>query len=375
MPPAEASLPGAYDFARVAWFRGLGATGRALGPVTVVAGTGEGGFNQWISRLRASLTNHIHRSLPGSAGGIAASLVTGDQGAIAEEDADAMRTAGLAHLLSISGLHVGAVVAGTMLVVLRLLALSPVLALRAPLPLIAAGTAALAGIGYTLLAGAEVPTIRSCIAAILVLIALAIGREAMTLRMVAAGASVVLLCWPEALIGPSFQLSFAAVTALVAFGEHPAVRRFAAKREQEGWLMRHGRNILLLLLTGVAIELAISPIGLFHFHKAGIYGAMANMVAIPLTTLVIMPIETAALIFDLVGWGDPLWYLEGVTVNWLINISKYCSSLPGAVAALPTFPAGAFGLMMAAGLWLCLWRSRVRLVAIPLFRPGRSGPC
>lgn len=224
MPPPEAALPGGYDFARLAWFRGLGSTGRALGPVKVL-GTGEaGGFGQWISRMRSRLTAHIHRSLPGSAGGIAASLVTGDQGAINEADADAMRTAGLAHLLSISGLHVAAVVAGTMLIVLRLLALSPMLALRISLPLVAAGGAAMAGIAYTMIAGAEVPTIRSCIAAILVLIALAIGREAMTLRLVAAGALIVLLFRPEALIGPSFQLSFAAVTALVAFGELPRVR-------------------------------------------------------------------------------------------------------------------------------------------------------
>lgn len=370
MPPPGASLPGGYDFARLAWFRGLGATGRALGPIKVLAPGETDGFAQWIGRVRAKLTNHIHQSVAGSAGGIAASLVTGDQGAIAEADADALRTAGLAHLLSISGLHVGAVVAGAMLIVLRLLALSPALALRAPLPLVAAGVAALAGIIYTLIAGAEVPTIRSCIAAILVLIALAIGREAMTLRLVAAGALVILLLWPEALVGPSFQLSFAAVTVLVTFGELPWVRRFAARREGELWLTHTARNALLLLLTGLAIEIAIMPIGLYHFHKAGLYGCLANMIAIPLTTIVIMPVEALALLLDLGGLGSPLWLLAELSLNGLIGLARFFSSLPGATAALPTMPLTPFGLMAGAGLWLCLWRSRVRLIGLPVLISG-----
>lgn len=144
-----------------------------------------------------------------------------------------MRRSGLAHLLSISGLHVAAMVGAMMLLTLKLLALSPRLALRLPLVLIAAGVGALAGIGYTLLAGAEVPTVRSCVASLLVLAGLAAGREAMTLRLVATGAIVVLLIRPESLAGPSFQLSFAAVTAIVALHEHPRVRAWA-RRHDEG---------------------------------------------------------------------------------------------------------------------------------------------
>lgn len=370
MPPPAASLPGAYDFARLAWFKGLGATGHALGPVTILDRAEPHGFEGWIAGLRARLTAHVHQSLPGSAGGIAASFVTGDQGAISDADADAMRTSGLAHLLSISGLHVGAVVGGTMLLVLRLLALSPALALRAPLPLIAAAVAALAGIGYTLLAGAEVPTVRSCIAAILVLIALAIGREAMTLRLVAAGAFIVLLFWPEALIGPSFQLSFAAVTALIAFNEYPRVRQFARRREDQGWFVRLARELLVLLLTGIAIEIALAPIGLYHFHRSGLYGAIANIIAIPLTTIVIMPMEALALLFDLVGAGGIFWAIAGLCLRLLITLAHRVSDLPGSVAALPTMPIGAFALMMIAGLWLCLWRTRARLLALPLFLSG-----
>ncbi len=370
MPPAAAALPGAYDFARVAWFRQLGATGTALGTIEVVSRRRSTGFTARINGIRANLTDHIQKSLGGSAGGIAAALVAGDQGGIAEADVEAMRTSGLAHLLSISGLHVGAVVAGTMLLMLRLLALSPTLALRAPLPMIAAGVAALVGILYTLLAGAQIPTVRSCIAALLILAALAMGREAVTLRLVAAGAILVLLLWPEALVSPSFQLSFAAVTALVAFHDHPRVRAFAARREGEGWIGRGLRAVLILLATGLAVEIALVPIALYHFHRAGIHGVVANMIAIPLTTFIIMPLEALALLMDVIGLGGLFWKISGISLNFLINIAHFVESQPGAVSALPAMPLAAFGLMVLAGLWFCLWREMPRWLALPVFLAG-----
>lgn len=363
MPPAPPAVPGAYDFARVAWFQGLGATGRTLGPVTVVEPPAKSGFGFMVSDLRMRLSAHIHARLGGAEGGVGAAFVTGDQGAIPEADAEAMRRSGLAHLLSVSGLHVTAVVAGTMLLLLRLLALSPRLALHAPLLLIAAGGAALAGMAYTLIAGAEVPTIRSCIAALLVLAGIAIGREAMTLRLVAAGALIVLLFWPEALAGPSFQLSFAAVTAIVALHEHPRLRALFAGRD-EALPAKLGRMLGSLLLTGIAVEAALTPIALFHFHRSGLYGALANIVAIPLTTFVIMPIEALALLFDIAGLGAPFWWLTGQALGLLLWIAHGVADAPGAVAALASMPWGAFGLMAAGGVWLALWRTPVRRLGL-----------
>jgi len=372
MPPMPAALPGAYDFARVAWFRGLGATGTALDSVKIIRPPFDGGFDRWINALRHRLTVHVINAVGGSPGGVAASFITGDQGAIAEEDVDAMRTSGLAHLLSISGLHVAAVIGGAMLLVLRLLALSPALALRAPLPLIAAGFAALAGIAYTLLAGAEVPAVRSCIAAILILIALVLGREGMTLRLVAAGAMLVLLLWPEALIGPSFQLSFAAVVAIVAFHELPSVRELSRHREEDGWIMKSGRHALVLLITGLAVELALAPIALYHFHRSGIYGSIANMIAIPLTTFIIMPAGAIGLLLDSLGCGRPFWWLAAMAIKLLLYIAKYVAERPGSVASLPNMPDFAFAMMLASGLWMCLWRSKARWLAVPVFVVGAS---
>jgi competence protein ComEC len=363
VPPPPPPLPGAYDFARVAWFQGIGATGKALGDVTLASpAPAEHGFFKWLAAKRTQLTQHIESRLAGSAGGVAAAFVTGDVGAISQEDSDAFRQSGLAHLLSISGLHVTAVVAATMLLTLRLLALSQRLALRAPLLLISAGAGALAGIGYTLLSGAEVPTVRSCVAALLVLAGIALGREAMTLRLVATGALIVLLFRPEALVGPSFQLSFAAVTAIIAFHEHPRVRAWVLKRE-EGWPRRLLRELAALLAT----ELALMPIAAYHFHRAGLYGAFANILAIPLTTFIVMPLEALALLFDIAGAGAPFWWLAGKSLAFLLWLARSVSALPGSVAALPSMPLAAFLLMVVGGLWIALWRTRMRrLGVIPL---------
>lgn len=358
MPAAPAPVPGAYDFSRSAWFQRIGGTGRVL-DVAVAPGTGRGGWSSWIAGLRQRLGDHIASRLKGGEGAIAVALANGDQGGISEEDAEAMRRSGLAHLLSVSGLHLTAMVGAVMLLTLKLLALSPTLALRFRLTLVAAGTAALAGIAYTILTGAEVPTVRSCIAALLVLAGIALGREALTLRLVAAGALAVLLFWPESLPGPSFQLSFAAIAAIVALHDHPKVKALLARRDETPPL-KAGRFLLGLVLTGLVVEAALTPIALYHFHRAGLYGALANIVAIPLTTFVVMPAEALALLFDLAGLGAPFWWVAGKALAFLLALAHRTAASPGATAMLPAMPDAAFLLMAAGGLWLCLWRTKVR---------------
>lgn len=350
MPPPAASLPGSYDFAQRAWFDRIGAVGTVLGDVSRAPGAGQG-----RQPLRARLSEHIHRQIEGSPGGIAAALVTGDRGAISAEDEEAMRRSGLAHLLSISGLHVTAVIGFAMLFARRLFALSPRLALGGYVLPVAAAAGALAGAGYTWLAGAEVPTLRSLIAALLVLVALLMGREALTLRLVAAGALIVLVWRPESLVGPSFQLSFAAVTAIVVLHESPAMQRFMARRD-ERLVRRWARGIAGLLVTGLVVEVALAPIALFHFHKAGLYGALANVVAIPLTTFVVMPFEALALLFDSLGLGAPFWWVAEQALGALIALAHHVADAPGAVATLPRFPAWAFALAIAGGLWILVWQ-------------------
>ncbi|WP_128892690.1 ComEC/Rec2 family competence protein [Erythrobacter sp. HKB08] len=358
MPPAAPMLPGGYDFARTAWFDGLSATGSLIGEMEVIE---QGQAGSRIAPLQRGLSSHVRERLDGSPAAIAAAFASGDRGAIAEADEEAMRDAGLTHLLSISGLHVSAVIAAAYLLALKLVGLFPWIALRVRLPLVAASVGALAGIGYTLLTGAEVPTVRSCIGALLVLAALALGREPLSMRMVAAAAFAVLLAWPEALVGPSFQMSFAAVLAIVALHNSGPVKAFLAPRE-ESWASRLGRRAIMLLVTGLVIEIALMPIVLFHFHRAGVYGAFANVVAIPLVTFVAMPALAVALTLDLVGLGAPAWWIVDNSLELLLAIAHFTAEQPGSVKLMPEMPLYVFALFVAGSLWLALWQSRMRLL-------------
>ncbi|AIT78861.1 ComEC/Rec2 family competence protein [Novosphingobium pentaromativorans] len=360
MPPAAPMFPGGYNFARTAWFSGLSASGSVTGRVTIVEpGTGDDG----IDAMRTALSRHVRSRMAGSEGGIAAALASGDRGGILEEDAQAMRDAGLAHLLAISGLHVSAVIGAAYFLALRLLALCPALALRLRLPVVAALCGALAGIAYTVLTGSQVPTVRSCIGAMLVLIALALGREALSLRMLAVAGFIVLLVWPESLTGPSFQMSFAAVLAIVALATSGPARQFLAPRE-ESWLSRLMRQVVMLFVTGFVIEVVLMPIGFYHFHRAGAYGALANVLAIPLTTFAVMPCIALALLCDIVGLGGPFWWLAGQFIDLLLGLAHKISALPGAVSVLPAMGTGGFLLFVTGGLWLGLWSGRVRLLGL-----------
>ncbi|HVM38962.1 MAG TPA: ComEC/Rec2 family competence protein, partial [Sphingomicrobium sp.] len=358
-PPPPMALPGSYDFARDAWFKQIGGVGRAIGPVTVLVPARATGLDGVRDRLR----EHIRQAVPGPAGGIAIALATGDQNAVTKEDAEAMRRSGLTHLLSVSGLHIAAAVGAAMLLTMRLLALSERLALRFNLVLAAAAAGALTGIGYTLLTGMQVPTVRSCIAALLVLAGVALGRDGISMRLLAVGALLVLLFRPEVLPGASFQMSFAAVAAIIALHSTRWARASLSRRD-EGVAMRFGRFLLGLAATGLAVELALIPVALFHFHKSGLYGVLANLIAIPLTTFVIMPLEAAALLLDVAGIGAPLWWLTGLSIDLLLGLARGVASAKGAVAAIPAMPPWSFGLIVAGGLWLLLWTSRIRLLGL-----------
>jgi competence protein ComEC len=360
-PPAGAAIPGGYDFARRAWFAGIGATGFPMGKLHILApAPPPSDALAWLAGARAGLQARILAAVPGAAGAISAAFVTGDQGAIPLDTAQAMRDSGLAHLLSISGLHIAVVVGGSIFIVRRLLGLFPYVALRWPVRTIAVGIAALVGIAYSLLAGAEVPTVRTILATLIVLLGMVIGREALSLRLLAAAAMIILAVRPEALLGPSFQLSFAAVISIVALYESPLGRWMTTADEDEGLLRRWGRHIVSLLACGLVAELALSSIGLFHFNRAGLYGIFANLLAIPWSSFVIMPLLMLALVAEGLGLGWLVWPLLGWSMGLLIDLAQAAAAAPGAVMRLPTMGMGSYALIIGGGLWLALWRTRWR---------------
>ncbi len=357
MPPSPPAIPGAYDFSERAYFMGVGATGTALGEVRVIEKGLKFGNSQFLQQPLSTL---VQRRISGDAGAIAATLASGDRGAISATADEWMRGSGMAHLLSISGLHVTALVGAIYVLVARLLALSPYIALRYSVPMIAAIFGAMGAVFYTWLTGAEVPTIRSCIAALLVLAALVAGRDPLSMRLLAIGATFVIVFWPEAIMGPSFQLSFAAVAAIIALHDMPFLRRWREEAQQGSWLQKMRHNTLSLFLTGLLVEITLSPIALYHFQESGLYGALANMVAIPLTTFVIMPAIALSLALDWTGLAGPLWWLTSVPLNGLLSIAELAATAPGAKVMVPAFSPWGFGLFAIGICVVYLLTSRLR---------------
>jgi competence protein ComEC len=355
MPPPGPALPAGYDFSRQAWFQGLGATGSVLGDIVLLEKS-DGNSAFWEG-LRNRTARHIQDQMPEGTGAIGSALLVGSRGGISETDNEALRNSGMAHLLSVSGLHVTAVVGAVFILISRILALFPWFALRIRVPLVAAGCSALVAVGYTLLTGSEVPTVRACVAALMILVALMLGREALSMRLLAFGAIIILVFWPESLAGPSFQLSFAAVATIIFLHESPKIRGWTERRDE--WiLLRLGRIAFSLLLTGLAIEIVLAPIALFHFHKSGLYGAFANILAIPLTTFFIMPLQLVALCADIAGVGAPFWWLAGQGIDLIRWLAHFVSSAPGAVVLLPAFPSWAFACIIFGAIFYTIVRGR-----------------
>lgn len=361
-------LPGAHDGARRAWFQGVAASGRALGPVQLLAPPPGG--DRWLDRQRSRLGDSITRRLPGDSGGLAVALVVGEQGQISPALLEAMRTAGLAHLLTVSGFHVGVVVGGVFLLGRRLLALSMRLALAFSVRTAAALVAGTAGTAYALLSGADVPAVRASIVAWVALIAIILGRDPLSLRLLGFAALLILATRPEALLGPSFQLSFAAVMAIILLADSPVGRWLKGEPGGEGLLMRAGRLLASLVLASLVVELVLLPIALAHFGRAGLYGVIANMAAIPLTAFVVMPLLGLWLALSLVGLEELVAWLLRPALDLLGAIGTTVSAWPGATLTMPAFPPAVLAVIAAGGLLLMLLRGPLRWSGAPLLLAG-----
>lgn len=365
-PPPAPAMPGGYDFQRRAWFDGLGAVGFALGEVRLLSDRPAGAYDRaaiWLAGLRDGLSQTIRTRVEGEAGAVSAALVTGDRSAIPETVLDDMRDSGLAHLLAISGLHVGLVAALLFAGLRAVLALLPPLALRYPIKKWAALAAILGAVVYMVLAGATVPTQRAVLMTAIALGAVMLDRYPFSPRLVAVAALVVMALQPEELMGPSFQLSFAAVVALIAFYEAFG-RRLADFGRAGGWPGRIALYLVGVALTTLVAGAATGLIGAYHFNRVAQYSLIANMMAIPLTGFWIMPaavLSVLAMPFGLEAW--PLW-LMGQGVTALLWVADTTAHWPGAVGSLPQMPDWGFAGAVLGGLWLCLWTGRKRLLGL-----------
>ncbi|WP_350334060.1 ComEC/Rec2 family competence protein [Coralliovum pocilloporae] len=372
LPPSGPAIPGGYDFRRAAFFDGKGAIGYFYGKPDF----GESDMS-WplashvratLSDIRQSLALRIMESLPGRNGALAVALVTGDRGLIPNDTVEALRASGLAHVLAISGMHM-AIVAGAVYWLLRaIFAAFPYLALHHPIRKWAATGALLSAVIYLALSGAGVATQRAFIMTAIFLTAVLFDRSALTLRNLALAALCVLLIAPESLLSPGFQMSFAAAASLIAVFERLTWSRdsnghASLVMEQPGRFAAALRTLIrwfgALILSSLVAGLATGIFAAYHFNRVAEFGLIANSLAMPVVTFILMPVLLLGVLLIPFGYDSLAFSVVGWSLDAVVGIANWVDQLSD-FGGIGQFPA-ATPVLAGLGLgWLCIWSNRWR---------------
>ena len=372
MPTGEPVEPGAFDFRRRAFFERLGGVGLTRGHVLILpAVTAESPWDTarlWLARLRDSISRGLRSSLPGPQGAFAAAIIVGDRSDIEEEDAEALRASNLAHLLAISGLHMG-ILTGLVFALSRLvLAAIPWTAYHLPTKKMAAIMALFAGAAYLGLSGATVATQRAFIMVAVALTAVLFDRPAITLRALAVAAAIILAIRPISLLDAGFQMSFAATVALVAGYETLREKRFGMERKSPSWpyalALGLATYVGALLLSSLLAGGATAPIAAFHFNRSAPYGLLSNLLALPVMGFWIAPAACLAAVLAPLGLADLPLQAMGLGIEQVLWTAHQIADLPGAVQPVRAAPVAVLGLIALGGLWLALVNGRWRLLGL-----------
>ena len=371
-PPMPPSYPGAWDLQRDAFYAGLGASGYALGKAERTGQAVPSASMRLMQRLRETIRARVVAVVPGAAGAVSVTLLTGASMAIPEVDHAAFRDSGLAHLLAVAGLHIGIVMGFALAVSRFALALSERASLFWPTKQLAALCALAAGAAYMVLTGMHVPIIRSFVMACLVTVALMANRRPFSLRGLGLAATVLMLTAPQQVPDVSFQMSFSAVLALIAGYE--ALRPWLRRLHGQSWRRRLGSHLVALALTSALAGTASAPFGAYHFGHVQVYFVLANMIAVPLTAmwvmpagliaLLLMPLHLEALALVPMGWGAE-------AVVW---VARATAALPEATIDVPHIPCWGLCLFSVGLAWLGLWQTRRRLAGVVVMLAGLASP-
>ncbi|PIB25147.1 hypothetical protein BFP76_06560 [Amylibacter kogurei] len=351
-PPSPPSEPYGFDFQRRSWFHQLGAVGYSRKTVEILDRGAGRGFQFQIFKTRMALSSYIQSHVGGAAGAFASAILTGDRANIDPSDLHALRKSNLAHLLAISGLHMGLLTSVVFAIARYSLALWPWFNLRIKTKKIAAILALLAGASYLMLSGSAVATQRAFIMVSVMLVAILLDRPAISLRAVAIAAVIILSLWPENLMEPGFQMSFAATIALIVCFD--GLKHIPFWRAMGRGGMRFLQPVLGLLISSLVAGFATAPFAAYHFNQVAHYGLIANMSTLPIMGMVVMPSAVLAAIFAPFGLdGVPFWIM-GQGIDWILSVANWVSNLPGAVSrvpdagpyALPFIALGAIGIIM-----------------------------
>jgi competence protein ComEC len=366
--PAPAS-PGAYDFARDSYFRGIGGVGFALGPARLVDAPRAPfllGLTLRLNAARWELANRMAERLGPEAAGLGVAMVTGHEAWMVDENETALRNSGLAHIISISGVHM-AIVGGFVFLLLRIfIAAWPWLALRAPGKKIAAAGALAAIAVYLLVSGAPPPAIRSAITLSVAFLAVLFDRQAITLHSLAVAALLILAVQPEAVAQPGFGMSFSATAALLALAE--AWPR-PAREINAPWPIRVVQRLRGWLAAAFAASLvaglATSPFAIQHFNRVALFGLPANLLSEPLSGLLVLPCLALGAIAEALNLPDPFLPAAGWGIEALQRLATWFATLPHAVLVSPSAPAWALPVSVLGLFWICIWKGRARWLGLP----------
>ncbi|HTV88637.1 MAG TPA: ComEC/Rec2 family competence protein, partial [Stellaceae bacterium] len=373
LPPLPPLRPGGYDFARDMYFSALGASGFVLGRIaTAAAPAASGGlwlrYTAAVEAMRDGIDKRIRAVIPGDEGAIASAVITGKRGEVSPAVKDAFYVSSLVHVLAIAGFHM-AVVTGIIFFFVRGgLALIPSLASRAPIKKWAAAIALCAAAFYLILSGAGTATQRAFIMVAIVLTGVMVDRPTLTFRTLSIAAFVVLTFAPQAVLTPSFQLSFAATLALIAAYQYglPLPHAGGASGLRARMALWGWREVATIAFTSVVAGLATLPFAAYNFHRLAPYGVLANVLAMPVVSVWVMPMGILGVLTLPLGLDAVFWRLMGDGINWIIGVVLWVAHLPGAVGAIAAFGTGPLLLCAAGLLLLCLLRTPLRLCGVPL---------
>ena len=369
-PPPPAS-PGAYDFARDAFFDSVGGVGFSLGAAQPWTAQAKPPWRlrlaMRVNRLRWDLTQRIVGVLGPATGGLAAAMTTGQTAFIPQAQVDDLRASGLAHIISISGVHM-AIVGGFTFAGLRLLiAAWPWLALRIDGKKVAAAIALAAVLGYLVLSGAPPPAVRAAATASIAFCAILADRRAISLHSLAVAAFVVLLLQPEAVTQPGFQMSFAATAALVALA---GVWPRPVKEINTPWPIRLVQGAGSWILAGAAISLvaglATAPFAMQHFNRVSSWGLVSNLLVEPISSLLMMPGLALGAVLTPFGLEAGPLRVAGLAIELTNRIAAAAAHAPYAQVVVASGPAWTLPATFLGLMWVCLWRGPLRWLGLPL---------
>jgi len=387
-PPPRAVLPGGYDFARDAYFEGVGAVGAALGAVTVLPPPREAPwrarFFAAIDRARNRLAVRVDTIIGGDEGAIAAAMVTGKRDFLSNDAKDLIREAGIFHIITISGLQMTLVAGIFFLVARRLLALSPALTLNYPIKKWAAGIAMVGSLLYDIGTGSRVGTERALIMTLIVLGAVILDRRALSMRNLALAVLAIVALEPDAILGVSFQLSFAAVAALIAVMEARLAR---LDRRPDPFLPTRGRpkrrgaiavhfvdKPLRLLLAALCATCATASFMAYHFHDLSPYVLIGNPLTLAIIECFAVPGALLGTALYPLGLDAPVWLYVGLGIKFILWVARFIAAAPGSTLHVRAFAPYALFFLGLAVISAVLWRSWLfRATAIPLAALGLIG--